>query len=82
MSAKQSVETMTPQGTKVEITLEDWAEALIDRALERHKLECPVKVIEKRVSLLESKVGLIFWLGGPVILGILAWVGKQILDKI
>lgn len=78
----KTIETKTLQGMKVEITLEDWVEAVIDRALEKHKVECPVVKLGERVSLLENKMALVFWLGGPCILGGLAWIGTRLLNLI
>ena len=52
---KELVEVTAIDGTNVKITLADWAESVIDRALARHKLECPVeKYRDERVQVLSS----------------------------
>ena len=72
-------------GTNVKIALADWAEVLIERALARHKRECPVEVykeqrqstvieLDKRITALELKLKIVHWLMIPFYVGLVGWL--------
>jgi len=49
------IEVTAIDGTNVQITIADWTKIVIDRALARHKIECPVeKYREERTGLLKN----------------------------
>ena len=82
---KELIEVTALDGTSVKITLADWAETLIERALTKHRRECPVEsykaerqidinTLDKRVLALELELKITRWLMAPIYLGIVAWL--------
>ena len=74
------IEVTALDGTSVKITLADWAEILIERALARHKKECPIEIykeqrqvdigaLDRRVIALELKLKIVHWLIVPFYIG-------------
>ena len=89
----QRITAKTTSGAVVEISLEDWANVLIEKALIQHKMECPVysmndtqktnfNLIDKRVEVLEFKIRLVQWLTAPLYIGLVAWVVNSLLSLI
>jgi len=89
----QRITAKTTAGAVVEISLEDWANVLIEKALTQHKMECPVysmndsqktnfNLIDKRVEVLEFKIRLVQWLTAPLYIGLVAWVVNSLLSLI
>jgi len=79
------IEVTALDGTNVKITLADWAEILIERALVRHKKECPIEAyreqrqvdigaLDKRVIALELKLKIVHWLIIPFYIGMAGWL--------
>ena len=81
MTSDQTIEAQGIAGKKVRITLEEWTEILIDRALQKHKEDCPMYKnyadLDKRVSSNETKLKIVQWLTAPFYIGLVGWiVGK------
>ena len=79
------IEVQALDGTNVKITLANWAEILIERALVKHKLECPIELykeqrqvgiieLDRRITALELKLKIVHWLMIPFYLGIVGWL--------
>ena len=79
------IEVTALDGKSVKITLADWAEILIERALVRHKKECPIEVykeqrqvdisaLDKRITALELKLKIVHWLIIPFYIGMAGWL--------
>ena len=90
------IEVTALDGTSVKITLADWAEILIERALVRHRKECPIEAyreqrqvgmveLDKRIATLELKLKIIHWLIIPFYIGMAGFLINHftsIFDKI
>ena len=90
------IEVTALDGTSVKITLADWAEILIERALARHKKECPIEIykeqrqvgmveLDKRIATLELKLKIIHWLIIPFYVGVAGFLINHftsIFDKV
>lgn len=85
----QLIDAQTDQGKYVKISLEDWAENLINRALEKHKLSCPmiqadgqhsatIKELENRLQSLEIKLRIVQWLISPMYIGLTGYLVTKI----
>lgn len=85
MVKQQTINATSDTGKVIKITLEQWAENLIDRALARHKIECPVTAynkehlktqqeLDRRVAALEVKLKIVQWLIAPFYVGFVGWV--------
>ena len=90
-NAHEVIETKTTDGLAVRITLEEWTETLIDRALLKHKNECPIgrdkainildmALLDKRITALELKLKITHCLTIPFYLGLVAWFMKTFTD--
>ncbi len=88
----QTVEIKESGGT-IKIPLEDWAENLIDRALEKHVNKCPFfafreghekfsSALDKRIGILELQIRLMHWLIGPIYLIGIGWFLNRIFELI
>ena len=89
----QRITAKTTAGAVVEISLEDWANVLIEKALTQHKMECPIytindaqktnfNLIDKRVEVLEFKIRLVQWLTAPLYLALVVWLINSLLSLI
>ena len=89
----QRITAKTTAGAVVEISLEDWANVLIEKALTQHKMECPVysmndtqktnlNSLDKRLDALEIKLRIVQWLTAPLYIGLIAWLIKAITSLI
>lgn len=68
------IDARTEGGNYMKITLEDWAENLIDRALLKHAASCPLTELDHRIRALEVRQKMLQWLLTPVYLGLVAWI--------
>jgi len=84
---KELIEVETNEGLTVKITLSEWAENIIDRALAKHKVECPmekykeervldIRSLDRRIAALELKLKITHWLTAPFYLGLVVWLMK------
>ena len=65
---EQKVEAKTPSGIPIEITLEEWVSIVIETALKKHKVSCPLtdEKILNRIEVLELKLKIVQWVGAVV----------------
>jgi hypothetical protein len=95
MTERQPVVVSTPSGAKVEVLLEEWVEALIDRALAKHRVECPFNDVgeivaterakasmSSRIESIELKLKIVQWLMAPVYGTLVIWLINVILSHI
>ena len=81
---RDTVEVKTTAGNKIEITLEDWVELIIDKALEKHKVKCPFDVDKcgDRVKKLEWQMGIVKWVGLTISTAAIAHIFYTIMNSL
>ena len=81
---RDTVEVKTTAGNKIEITLEDWVERIIDKALDKHKALCPFDSdkCSDRIYKLEWQMSIFKWIGLTVSSAALAHIFYTIMNSL
>jgi hypothetical protein len=93
MEKHQQCEVNEENGRTINITLEEWAENLIERALERHKEACLLwenysahqkteNRLDQRITVLELKLKIVHWLIAPFYIGTVAYIIKLVIEHL
>lgn len=72
------LQTKATNGQTVEITLGEWTELFIDKAIIKHKDSCPATALDKRLAVVELHLKVIIYSLIPIYLWGVGYILQQI----